>query len=98
MTMINSNSGTHVNGLTKRVAAGAAPDSSKDAARSGSASAAFSSDSLVRSTATSATNASVAAASTAALDRLAAAYHDDPAVFARNLAVQSLNDVVSLVG
>lgn len=95
MNSVNSNNGSGValNGLTKRVApaASAAAPAAKPAA-------AFNGDALVRTGSVSAPSASAAASSAAALDRLANAYHPDPAVFAKNLAADSLREVVSLVG
>jgi hypothetical protein len=94
MNSVNSNNGSGVglNGLTKRVAA-AAP-----AAPTAKPGASFNGDACVRSGSGSAPGASAAASSAAALDRLANAYHPDPAMFAKNLAADSLREVVSLVG
>jgi hypothetical protein len=94
MNSVNSNNGSGVglNGLTKRVGA-AAP-----AAPTAKPGATFNGDALVRSASATASATSAAASSAAALDRLANAYHPDPAVFAKNLAADSLREVVSLVG
>ncbi|MEB3284817.1 MAG: hypothetical protein VKN33_05980 [Candidatus Sericytochromatia bacterium] len=94
MNSVNSNNGSGVGlgGITKRVAP-AAPQ-----APASKPSATFSGDALVRSGNATAPAASAAAMSAAAMDRLANAYDPDPAVFAANLAADSLREVVSLVG
>lgn len=93
----NTNNNIGFNGLTRRVGAGAESASAANTGRLSNANA-FSNDGFVRTGAAAPASGSAAAAGTAAMDRLAAAYDADPAKFARNLAEQALNDVVSLVG
>ena len=94
MQNVNNNS-TIGTGLVKRVASNTATPATSNAARTAS----YGTDNLVRNAgATAATAATANASAAAALDRLANAYHEDPAVFCRNLAEATLNDVCRLVG
>lgn len=94
-TINNNNTGIGLNGLTKRVGAGAeAPAAPGKAAGTGG----FTNDALVRTGGTASVGASAGAAGAKALNDLADAYDADPAKFAYNLASKALNDVASLVG
>lgn len=96
MTTINNGTpNLGLNGITKRISAGAeAGQGVAKAAGTGG----FNNDSLVRTGSTAAAGASANAAGAKALDDLAAAYDADPAKFAYNLAEKALNEVASLVG
>lgn len=94
-TINNNNTGIGLNGLTKRVGAGAeAPAAPGKAAGTGG----FTNDALVRTGGAQAAGSTAGASGAKAINDLADAYDADPAKFAYNLAAKALNDVASLIG
>lgn len=84
-----------LNGLTKKVAG---TSETKEVKAKGAAAAGYASDALVRTGGAQSPASNVPDAARAAELRLAAAYHPDPAVFARNIARSSLEELVSQIG
>jgi hypothetical protein len=96
MTMnIGGNANLGLNGITKRVGAGA--EAAKEATKT-TGTGGFANDNLVRTGSTAAATGSAGAAGAKALNDLAEAYDANPAQFAYNLAAKALNDVASLIG
>ena len=94
-TINNSTANLGLNGITKRVGAGA---DAAQGANKASGTGGFANDALVRTGSAVSNGASADKAGAKALNDLADAYDADQFKFACNLAEKALNDVACLVG